>query len=233
MRSDAWRRAKVRSEAKPEAKARKRAREEASKTGRSCGWCGAIWQVKPTRLSRYCSPRCARYAQLPPPSCRIPPGHPALPPTPLALPAGRAQKQSRRDSRDLQPIPPRRFTSGRCQWCHSHFVALGRYRRSRCSKKCDRAYFAKLRRAQAREAGYETVSRAAVFERDAWVCYLCGEPTDRQAQAPYSRLAATLDHVVPLSKGGPHTMSNLRTAHFACNSSKGNRPWIDQMRLVR
>jgi 5-methylcytosine-specific restriction endonuclease McrA len=29
-----------------------------------------------------------------------------------------------------------------------------------------------------------------------------------------------VDHVVPLSKGGEHTMRNSRTAHLSCNSAK-------------
>lgn len=33
----------------------------------------------------------------------------------------------------------------------------------------------------------------------------------------------TVDHVKPLSKGGPHMLANLRPACKSCNSSKGNR----------
>lgn len=42
------------------------------------------------------------------------------------------------------------------------------------------------------------------------VCHLCGEPG-----------ADTLDHVVPLSRGGSNGVGNLRPAHRGCNSRKG------------
>ena len=30
----------------------------------------------------------------------------------------------------------------------------------------------------------------------------------------------TVDHIVPLSKGGTHTWNNVQLAHMACNSGK-------------
>lgn len=232
MQSEAWQRAKRKSEADPLARAKKRQREEAAKVERTCEWCGSTWRVKPTRGSRYCSPLCGRSAQLPPPACRIPPGHPALPTWPPALPPGGDRERQCSPDIGAKQVEPRCFTSARCQWCHAYFVALGRYKRVRCSRRCDRAYFAKLRRAQAVRAGYEIVSRAAVFERDRWTCHLCGKAAHRDAQAPYDPHVATLDHVIPLSKGGSHTMENLRTAHFICNSRKGNRLQSDQLILI-
>jgi 5-methylcytosine-specific restriction endonuclease McrA len=36
-------------------------------------------------------------------------------------------------------------------------------------------------------------------------------------------LAPTIDHIVPVSKGGDDTRANVQLAHFRCNSVKGNR----------
>jgi 5-methylcytosine-specific restriction endonuclease McrA len=33
----------------------------------------------------------------------------------------------------------------------------------------------------------------------------------------------TVDHIIPLSKGGAHAVANLQLAHLACNIRKGNR----------
>lgn len=52
-----------------------------------------------------------------------------------------------------------------------------------------------------------------VFDRDAGICYLCDEVVDRGH--------ASVEHVVPLSKGGSHTWTNVRLAHISCNSRKG------------
>jgi 5-methylcytosine-specific restriction endonuclease McrA len=36
-------------------------------------------------------------------------------------------------------------------------------------------------------------------------------------------LAPTLDHIVPLARGGHHTRDNTQCAHFSCNTRKGAR----------
>lgn len=58
------------------------------------------------------------------------------------------------------------------------------------------------------------------------VCWICGEFIDLALHAlnPNHRLSFTVDHVIPLSRGGLPTLENSRPAHRKCNSSKGNRP---------
>lgn len=65
----------------------------------------------------------------------------------------------------------------------------------------------------------EPFDRTEVFERDGWLCYLCEQPTDQDA-TPFDRAYPTVDHVVPLSRGGQHTLANVRTACLGCNSAK-------------
>ena len=69
---------------------------------------------------------------------------------------------------------------------------------------------------------YTRVSRAAVFRRSGWICQLCLEPVDPSLRFPASG-SASLDHVVPLSRGGHHVLANCQLAHLGCNSSKGAR----------
>ena len=40
-------------------------------------------------------------------------------------------------------------------------------------------------------------------------------------EAPVLENFMTVDHVIPISLGGPHTPSNLRPLCFACNVAKG------------
>ena len=58
--------------------------------------------------------------------------------------------------------------------------------------------------------------------RDDWKCGLCSDRIDPDLphRHPFS---ASLDHVVPLSKGGAHTYANVQAAHLICNGRKGNR----------
>ena len=62
--------------------------------------------------------------------------------------------------------------------------------------------------------------RLAVYERDGFACWLCGGPVDMSAD-PCSDMFASLDHVVPRSRGGSDDPSNLRCAHRLCNSLRG------------
>lgn len=73
--------------------------------------------------------------------------------------------------------------------------------------------------AGARQAAYVP---GHIFARDGWVCYLCDTPTDQDAKVPHP-LAATVEHVIPLSKGGADAPHNVRCAHFSCNVRKGYR----------
>ena len=66
---------------------------------------------------------------------------------------------------------------------------------------------------------YEPVNRRKVYERDEWACHICGDGIDPDAAWP-DFMCASIDHVVPLSQGGPHTYANIKAAHWLCNSYK-------------
>lgn len=36
-------------------------------------------------------------------------------------------------------------------------------------------------------------------------------------------MSPSIDHVIPLSRGGAHAMGNVQSAHLRCNSSKGDK----------
>lgn len=66
------------------------------------------------------------------------------------------------------------------------------------------------------------VDRFVVFERDGYICGLCDAPIDMDAK-PKSPLSPSLDHIIPLSRGGAHSYENAQAAHLFCNISKGAR----------
>lgn len=75
---------------------------------------------------------------------------------------------------------------------------------------------------RARQAGATVIDlfdREQVFERDDWTCGICWLPVDRAADTFHPN-SATVDHVVPLSRGGQHTLANVQCAHLRCNSMK-------------
>jgi endogenous inhibitor of DNA gyrase (YacG/DUF329 family) len=124
---------------------------------------------------------------------------------------------------------PRTPTKCVCVECGSDFLGLARDA-AYCSLRCTRKRYRrthgaanKLRHRLRNREGLERFSRREIFERDGWTCHLCGEPCDQTASVP-DPLAATIDHLIPLSQGGPHTRANVKCAHFSCNSARGTRP---------
>lgn len=68
----------------------------------------------------------------------------------------------------------------------------------------------------------EKIIHLVVFERDEWICNICKELIDRRLRGN-SWMRATLDHIIPLSKGGAHTYDNVAAAHWLCNMKKGDQ----------
>lgn len=80
------------------------------------------------------------------------------------------------------------------------------------------------KRARHHGVAYEPINKNEIFERDRGVCYLCGVQTVLTPEHHPSK--ATLDHVIPMSRGGPHLKHNVRCACWECNTLKGARtPW--------
>jgi len=68
-------------------------------------------------------------------------------------------------------------------------------------------------------------SRKGVLKRDNLTCQYCGDKC--------SNKTATLDHVIPKSRGGKTNWKNIVTACHSCNGYKGDRtPKEAKMRLI-
>jgi hypothetical protein len=59
--------------------------------------------------------------------------------------------------------------------------------------------------------------REELFERDGWICHYCAETVTTDT--------VTLDHIVPISRGGTNAPENLVTACLICNSIKADRTY--------
>lgn len=84
----------------------------------------------------------------------------------------------------------------------------------------------KARRALRLQAEVEVVDPTIVYLRDGWVCQICDKTVDPNLLGQSTSPAPSLDHKVPLSKGGEHSYSNTQLAHFGCNSRKRDLLWL-------
>lgn len=85
-------------------------------------------------------------------------------------------------------------------------------------RKQDR-YNRKQRERAGTVAGAGPIKRLVVFERDNWTCKACGCRCVLHSQ-PRGTTQATIDHIIPLSKGGTHTYDNVQLLCRECNERK-------------
>ncbi|WP_431728579.1 HNH endonuclease [Verrucosispora sp. TAA-831] len=87
-----------------------------------------------------------------------------------------------------------------------------------------------MRRARLRGSQAEKFTKASIFVRDGWRCGICGRKIRRSLEHPHP-LSASLDHIVPLSRGGRHSRDNVRATHLRCNLKKNARIENEQLLL--
>jgi len=78
--------------------------------------------------------------------------------------------------------------------------------------------------------GHEPYPNQYIFERDAWECGICGRKINKRLKHP-DPLSGSIDHIIPLSKGGNDSLLNVQAAHLRCNLGK-NAALCGQLRLI-
>ena len=118
-----------------------------------------------------------------------------------------------------------------CEICGEPFVTTFPWQLT-CSKACHAIFNStrdtrRLKRLKENGDIDPTVSLRALIERDKGVCYLCGNTVEendfviRDGIKCIGKTYPTIDHVIPVAKGGTHTWVNIRLAHMGCNAQKG------------
>lgn len=122
-----------------------------------------------------------------------------------------------------------------CKCCGRSFKPKSNLREKYCGKTCaartarqtESAKAAKqaakaLRRMRRQMSTVELFSATRVFERDGWQCQGCGCDTPKDLRGKNVDNSPELDHVVPLAKGGEHSMRNAQTLCRVCNILKAD-----------
>lgn len=129
-----------------------------------------------------------------------------------------------------------------CIECGEEFVA-SRKNQKYCSNKCnnkanrvDWRYTNKLKNKRFQRAllngngNYDYITLEELVKRDGNICHICGDKIDYEDYT-YSNNShfivgpnyPSIDHVVPISKGGAHIWKNVKLAHHYCNTLKSNK----------
>lgn len=196
--------------------ARHRAKHGRKYKRKACDWCGMVHPLRENGTTL--DPEGLTHAQWirfygkPSRSTEL-----AIVPRPVA----------RWSSRFDNPVPVRPWWSvivqGPCAQCGDSFAALSTTGQALyCSKRCAaRAGKGTPRRPLGRFV-VSARRRRRLYERDKWICQICGDPTAREWRLgdPW---APTLDHIEPQSYTliPDHSDGALRTAHAICNTLRG------------
>lgn len=115
------------------------------------------------------------------------------------------------------------MTRRRDSWSEKERAAAAEYLREWRKENADKVEtYRRDTRAKRKKAFVERVPFEAIWNRDEGVCQLCGKELDRDVAFP-DWGSATLDHIIPLSRGGMHEMANVQLACWRCNWQKRDR----------
>jgi hypothetical protein len=177
---------------------------------RACGQCGVEF-TPAHRDAQLCSRRCIALARVRQPEQKE-----------RWKAAGRAKTARRRANLPLRA----------CDWCRKPFKPKRNSTATTCSLRCHTDRWAaahpesgrnrkQRRRARLAAVPNERIIDVQVFARDGWRCQLCGTATPKRLIGTRSKRKPTLDHIIPIAKGGSHTHDNVQCACLQCNVRKG------------
>jgi predicted nucleic acid-binding Zn ribbon protein len=106
----------------------------------------------------------------------------------------------------------------RCLVCGKDFAPIS-LKQKFCSDRCNNRHWCSQKRAARCGAFVDVVFLDILFQRDASRCGICGQKVSAEFIFPHP-MSATVDHIMPLSRGGKHEPQNVQLAHWCCNSDK-------------
>lgn len=144
----------------------------------------------------------------------------------------RRQEEIRKRTEEFwaQSFEQKEFSISSCKECGAPFVKA-KHNSVFCSDECrrkamNRRHDRRLKRASVID---KNITLQKVYKRDKGRCWICGGKCDyndyeiRDGHFVALKNYPSIDHVLPLAKGGNHTFENVRLAHCYCNTLKNDK----------
>lgn len=138
----------------------------------------------------------------------------------------RLEAKRRAENNKLSKIKPPQLV--KCRNCGQWFYR-SKKRVYFCSDKCrqhSKNHYADMRKEERRRKALteesKTITLRKLFKRDGGICWICGQPCDINADHNANNYPS-VDHLLPISKGGKDEWSNIKLAHRICNTMRGNK----------
>lgn len=165
---------------------------------RNCNVCGLQFVYGNKKL--FCSPQCSKVG---------------------------GQIRSRAYQRMMSALVEKPLTRmKKCGWCNTDMEVPFSYTGTRAYHEPCRAEALRRRnknKSDKRQSAKTDVQIRfhEIAKRDLGVCHICQKEVDLSLPRT-SKMGGTLDHVIPISKGGLDLVENLRLAHWICNIRKSD-----------
>lgn len=153
------------------------------------------------------------------------------------LEAERKKKETEREEQDrLKQLNKylansKQLTFNVCSHCGKLFVGANKYCSKRCAERNHEQRKTRLRIDRAKENGKADygITLDKLITRDKNICYICNKECNESDYTYQGKnfiagnYYPSIDHVIPIAKGGTHTWGNVKLAHRICNSIKSDR----------
>lgn len=129
--------------------------------------------------------------------------------------------------RKPKQLKEKKWYTGNCVVCGKPFKTLHQNQKT-CSKECGKRlkYARKHHRIKKEQIVDKDITLEALYRRDSGVCYLCGGICDWEDRDTLNNIVGdnypSIDHIIPVARGGLHAWNNVRLAHFKCNVAKSD-----------
>lgn len=125
-------------------------------------------------------------------------------------------------------------TDGECEVCGKSWTNARNRNKRVCSRTCHMKSWAlknpewaknlkmdasRRRRAKIAGVSVEYFGIKDIRMKHGDDCHLCGDPINYGLKFPHPK-SPSVDHIVPISAGGPHSLDNCAMAHMDCNNKK-------------
>lgn len=147
---------------------------------------------------------------------------------------GRVER--RKFEKEVRPFAQDQIRMLICQQCNQYFYGKeeDKFCSEECKTKSKKQYSNRLKEIKKRKAHTEEskyINLESLYSRDNGVCYLCGMKCDYNAD-PNSDYYPSIDHVIPVAKGGKDRWDNVRLAHRKCNYIKSDNDNFKDIRIA-
>jgi len=127
-----------------------------------------------------------------------------------------------------KPKPTVEVKEYECKNCGEVFKSNTTRSKTYCCIKCSKQYAFRTievnKSPKLKENGLVdyTITLPRLYKRDQGACGICGRQVD-MSKHYNSASYGSIDHIIPVTKGGQHQWDNVQLAHRQCNSEKGER----------